>query len=144
MDNEIITTQSVSRDVVEVVQDFILADTSQTRTVFKAEIHSGGISGSIIRYRKNNNRECEDIIPLNFRSLNENEGVKIELNTDAVKEFNNALRILSQLLAEQSVQYGEHEFTIADADALVITDQNKADIIRKLLDENLGEEVWQQ
>lgn len=33
---------------------------------------------------------------------------------------------------------------MVDANALVIDDRNKADIIRRLLDADYGEEVWEQ
>jgi hypothetical protein len=48
------------------------------------------------------------------------------------------------LLAEQGILYGEHNFIIADADDLIVTDEDKAAIIRKLLDDNIGEDVWAQ
>lgn len=144
MENEIITTQSIARNFVEVSQEFILDDTPRTRTVFKAEMHSGGIRGHIIRYRKRSDGSCEEIIPLNFNELHADDGVKIELPTEAVSKLYQKFEELSRLLREQGVHYGEHNFAITDARALVITDQNKAEIIRKLLDDNLGEEVWTQ
>lgn len=144
MDNEIITTQSVARNFVEVPQEFVLDDTPRTRTVFKAEMHSGGIRGHIIRYKKGADGACEEIVPVNFNTLHEDEGVKIDLPTDAVAKLYQKFEELSRILKEHGINYGEHDFAITDARALVITDQNKAEIIRKLLEENLGEEVWSQ
>ena len=56
---ETITTQSRGNGFVEVNQEFLLDETPRTKTVFKAAMHSGGIRGDIIRYRKdaNGNRE---------------------------------------------------------------------------------------
>lgn len=144
MDNEIITTQSIARNFVEVSQEFVLDETPRTKTVFKAEMHLGGIRGHIIRYKKNASGTCEEIIPVNFNVLHANEGVKIDLPTDAVAKLYQKFEELSRLLQEQGINYGEHNFAITDARELVITDQNKAGIIRKLLEENLGEEVWTQ
>ena len=49
---DIITTESKGANFVEVKDEFVLDETERTRTVFKAAMHSGGIRGDIIRYRK--------------------------------------------------------------------------------------------
>ena len=48
------------------------------------------------------------------------------------------------ILQKRGIRYGTHDFTIADASTLVINSRNKATIIRKLLEADLGEEVWNQ
>ena len=48
------------------------------------------------------------------------------------------------MLEEQGIHYGVRNFAIADSSSLVINDRNKASIIRKLLDANLGEDVWNE
>jgi hypothetical protein len=144
MENEIITTQSVGRGFVEVTQEFVLEDKPRTKTVFKAEMHSGGIRGWIIRYKKSDSGNCEEIVPINFNQLHANDGVKIELPTEAVSILYRKFEELSRLLEEQGIHYGEHDFSIADANSLIVTDDNKATIIRKLLEKNLGEDIWSQ
>jgi hypothetical protein len=144
MENEIITTQSVGRGFVEVNQEFVLEDKPRTKTVFKAEMHPGGIRGWIIRYKKSDNGDCEEIVPIKFNQLHADDGIKIELSTDAVSILYRKFEELRLLLEEQGIRYGEHNFAIADANELVVTDHNKTTIIRKLLDENLGEDVWEQ
>lgn len=141
---DIITTQSKGLDFVEVEQEFVLDETVRTRTVFKAAMHSKGIRGDIIRYRKDSNGEYEKPIPVNFNSIHPNEGIKISLPTEAVHTLYEKLKELEFLLKERGIHYGTRNFAIADASALVINDQNKANIIRKLLDADLGEEVWRQ
>ncbi len=143
MNNETITTRSVGRGFAEVNEAFVLEDKPRTRTVFQAQIHSGGVRGQLIRYRKGNNN-TEEIVPVNFNQLHENDGVKIELGTEAVKKLDEAVGKLTQLLHDQGVQYGEHQFSINTAGALVITDENKAAVIRGLLDQDLSEDVWLQ
>jgi hypothetical protein len=144
VESEIITTQSVGRSFVEVNQEFLLDDKPRTKTVFKAEMHPGGIRGWIIRYRKSDNGDCEKIVPVNFNQLHADEGVKIELPTDAVSKLYRKIEELRLLLENKGIRYGEHNFAIADANALIVTEQNKATIIRKLLDKNLGEDLWAQ
>ena len=139
-----ITTQSRGSNFVEVKEEFILDETERTRTVFKAAMHSGGIRGDIIRYRKNPDGTCEELIPVNFNSLHPDDGIKITLPTEAIRILYEKLKELEVILEKRGIRYGTHDFTIADASALVINSRNKATIIRKLLAANLGEDVWNQ
>lgn len=139
-----ITTQSRGSNFVEVKGEFILDETERTRTVFKAAMHSGGIRGDIIRYRKNPDGTCEELIPVNFNSLHPDDGIKITLPTKAIRILYEKLKELEVILKNRGISYGTHDFTIADASALVINNRNKATIIQKLLAANLGEEVWNQ
>ncbi len=70
---EHITTKSVGPGFVNVEKEFVLEDTSRTRIVFVASMHEGGIRGSIIRYRKASDGTCEQVVPVNFNSLHEDE-----------------------------------------------------------------------
>ncbi len=143
MNNETITTRSVGRGFAEVDEAFVLEDKPRTKTVFQAQIHSGGVRGQIIRYRKGAGN-AEEIVPVNFNQLHESDGIKIELSTEAAKKLDEAFAKLTQLLHDQGVQYGEHQFSINAAGALVVTDENKAAVIRGLLDQDLSEDVWAQ
>ncbi|MEG1726215.1 MAG: hypothetical protein RR313_12565, partial [Anaerovoracaceae bacterium] len=80
---EKITTQSKANGFVEVNPEFLLDETPKTKTVFKAAMHSGGIRGDIIRYRKADNGNYEELVSVNFNSLHEDEGIKITLPTQA-------------------------------------------------------------
>lgn len=142
MPDETITTRSIGRGFAEIQEDFVLDETARTKTVFQAQIHGGGFRGQVIRYRKDANGNPEETVPVNFNQLHENEGIKIELGTEAAKKLNEAFAKLTQLLQDQGVQYGQHQFSINEAGALVITDANKAAIVRGLLEQNLTEEVW--
>ena len=139
-----ITTQSKGSNFVEVKDEFVLDETERTRTVFKAAMHSGGIRRDIIRYRKNSDGTCEELIPVNFNSLHPDDGIKITLPTDAIRILFEKLKELEVILQKRGIRYGTHDFTIADASTLVINNKNKATIIRKLLEADLGEEVWNQ
>ena len=141
---DIITTQSKGNNFVEIDKEFVLEDTPRTRTVFKAAMHPGGIRGDIIRYKKDPHGKCEEIVPVNFNSLHPDEGVKITLPTEATSILFEKLKELELLLEEQGIHYGVRNFAIADSSSLVINDRNKASIIRKLLDANLGEDVWNE
>ena len=127
---DIITTQSRGNQFVEIDREFILEDTPRTRSVFKAAMHPGGIRGDIIRYRKDANGDCEEIIPENFNSLHPDDGIKIALSTDATRTLYEKIKELETLLEEQGIHYGVRDFALVDANTLVIDDQNKADVIQ--------------
>ncbi len=142
MPDNTITTRSIGNGIADIQQDFVLHDTPRTKTVFRAQIHGGGFRGQIIRFRKDADGDPQDIVPVNFNQLHADEGVQIELPTDAARALDDAFAVLAQLLRDQGVQYGENQFSINQAGALVITDNNKAAVVRGLLDQNLTEEVW--
>jgi len=144
MEPETITTRSVGSGIADVNEDFVLDDSQRSRIVLRAQIHRGGVKGEIIRFRKGTDGALEEVVPTNFNSLHEGEGIKISLNTAATAKLNEALARLTELLAQQGVQYGLNQFTISPSGALVITDENKASIVRGLIEHDLGEEVWKQ
>ena len=144
MDKKTITTKSLSYDFVDIPQEFVLEETKRTKTVFKAEMHSGGVRGRVIRYRKNTDGSCEEIIPTNFNELHADDGVKIELPTEALQLLYQKIAELYRLLESRGIRYGEREYVIADAASLIITDANKAQVITELLNKNLGADVWSQ
>ena len=140
---DVITTQSRGNQFVE-IKEIVLEDTTRTKLVFKAGMHPGGIRGDIIRYRKNTDGTCEKLIPVNFNSLHPNEGIKIELKTEATKKLYETLKELDALLKKEGINYGINDYAVVEANSLVITDKNKAEIIRRLLDADCGEELWKQ
>ncbi len=140
---ETITTRTVGAGFAE-IGEFVLAETPQTVVVFKPQMHEGGVRGSIIRYKKDRNGNREAPIPVDFRRLNADEGVEIELNTEAVTKLLQHVQELQALLEEEGVRPGTHRYRVTDFNNLVITDQNKAHIIQRLLESNFGEEVWQE
>ena len=139
MNNDTIITRSVVAGVAE-VNDIIIDDSPRTRIVFRPMIHQNGIRGDIIRFRKRSNGELIEPIPLNFNQLNENDGVKIEMKTETLAKLYEEISKLAQLLQDRGVRYGENHFTVVNANSLVITDENRATVIRKLLES--GDDFW--
>ena len=139
MNDDMIITRSVGPGVA-VVNDIIIDDSPRTRIVFRPMIHQTGIRGDIIRFRKGSNGELIEPVPLNFNQLHENDGVKIELNTETLAKLYEEISKLAKLLQDRGVRYGENHFTIVNANSLVITDENRATVVRKLLDS--GDDFW--
>ncbi len=138
-----ISTTSRAKGFAE-VNPVILEETPRTRIVFKAGMHQNGIRGDIIRYRKDSNGICKDIVPVDFNCLHKDDGIKIELTTAAIKALCETVGRLDAIRKKRGIQYGSHDFTVVDSDAIVINDQNKANVIRQLLEAGYGEEIWNE
>lgn len=138
-----ITTRTVGAGFAH-AQEFVLTETPETAIVFKPQMHEGGIRGSIIRYKKDKNGNREALMPVNFRRLNADEGIEIELKTEAISRLYQHIQELQAVLGEAGIRPGTHQYRLTNADDFVITDQNKARFIQRLLEANLAEEVWEQ
>jgi len=140
-----ITTKSVGYGFARVEEDFILDEQPMSRIVFRASIHNKGIRGKLIRQRRFSKEDMwVDDQSIKIRDLEEGEGFNIELKSGAVAEFYQAIRKLASILKEQGVKYGENEYTVIDAESLVITDENIVGYLKKILDEGYSEEIWSQ
>ncbi len=121
----------------------ILNQTVTTVLVFRPEIHSGGVRGDLIRYKKEKGKKLEKIEEKDFRSLQLHEGVHIELNTESLRILVQNAQNLQLIIANEGIKPGEQEYIVADADEVVlITDKNKKAIFDQLLEANLPNEFW--
>ena len=141
--NDIIITKSIGPGIAEVVEDFILEEKPMSRLVFRAQIHGKGIRGKIIRQRRKSN---DDVwVPdeaVDIRTLGKNESINLDVNTKAVKSLYFAISRLANILKERGVEYGVHAYAVVDPNSVVITDENKAAYIKKIIDAGYNEEVW--
>ena len=58
--NEKITTNTIGRNFARVEEDFVLEETTNTRIVFRAQLHPGGIRGRIIRIKRSTGDSWEE------------------------------------------------------------------------------------
>jgi hypothetical protein len=140
---DVITTKSIASGIADVNNDFILQEKPHSRLVFQAQIHEKGIKGRIIRQRRESKED--EWIPekaLNIRDLGKNESINIELSTEAVGKFYTAIHQLIHLLFERGIEYGEKKYAVIDPNDLIVTEDNKVTIIKKMLSSGLGEEIW--
>ena len=137
-----VTTSSIGPGIVEVEEEQVLYETERTVIVFKAQMHTEGIRGRIIRYKKDDSGRRTPVVPPDFRRVQPGEGTEIELKTEAISNLFQWLRALNKLREERGIYNGRWRFSISDGSDLVITDRNKASVIRKLLNANLGKELW--
>lgn len=139
-----VTTKSVGRGIVNVEEDFVLEETPMSRLVFRAQIHSGGIRGKLIRMRRLGNGNWMDDRHVDIRDFDPGQGVNIELKTETVKKLVEAIDKLKTLLDEQGVQYGTNKFVTARAGEVIVTDSNKAHYINELLEKGYSRDVWEK
>ncbi|MFA5067514.1 MAG: Shedu immune nuclease family protein [Candidatus Izemoplasmatales bacterium] len=143
---ESISTKSVGKNIASIEEDFVLSEEPMSRLVFRAQIHSKGIRGRIVRQRRES--EKDDWVPdkaIDIRDLGKNEFINIDLPTKAVKNFDDAINKLTKILNDQGIKYGRATYITAEADnanQVIITNKNKAIYINKLLSEGYSEEVW--
>jgi len=143
--NEIITTKSIARNIAEVEEDFILCEESMSRLVFSAQIHDGGIRGKIIRHRRESKNDIwisEKAIPIN--TLGKNETINLNIKTEGIKKLYLAILKLANILKEKGIEYGENKYVVSDFDPnqIIVTDENKTEYIKKIIDAGYDEDVW--
>lgn len=141
--NDIITTKSVGRGIAEVEEDFILCEEPMSRLVFHAQIHNNGIRGKIIRQRREN--DSDNWLPdkaIDIRKLGKNESINLDVNTESIKKLYLAIQKLANILKQKGVEYGENKYAVVDPDSIIITDENKAAYIKKIIEAGYDEAIW--
>lgn len=141
--DDVIKTKSVGDGIADVEQDFILCEEAMSRLVFRAQIHRSGIRGRIIRQRRESpNDEWVPDEAIDIRTLGKKESFNVVLNTEAVKNLYTAIERLAGILRERGVEYGENTYAVVDPETVIITDENKTQYVKKVLDAGYNEEVW--
>jgi hypothetical protein len=126
-----------------VSEEVVLDTTAKTRTVFRPGMHGGGVRGHLIRQKLGTDGTWKDTNQVNFTTLPADCGVRIELNTEATEKLYQKLGQLYEVQKQHGVQTGDHKYLIAEAGkSLVIDDNNKAQVIRALLDAGHTEDFW--
>ncbi len=120
----------------------VLKQTSDTVLIFKPAIHSGGVRGILVRFKKERDKKWEQLDGQDFRKLKLYEGVEIELGTEQTKIFCEEIQ-KRRKIAEQGVVSGYQEYVVAPSDrVIVIDDANKRQVLQQILDNNYSEEFW--
>src|SRR5690606_9611709 len=101
------------------------------------------VSGTIIHQRKGRNDTWEDINSINLNTLRGGEGVKINLRSTPTKNLYDGLTKL-YALSQKGVKRGETEYVVGISDEIVNVPRKRKEYIKKLLEEDYGEEIWQE
>ncbi|MDA1060955.1 MAG: DUF4263 domain-containing protein, partial [bacterium] len=114
-----------------------------SKLIFKPQIHERGIRGFIIRQKRNNKtEEWKDEESLKLKDLSAVDGVNFEIPSEGVKNLFLGIKQLGAILHQRGVEYGENHYTVVDPNSVIITDENKAQYISKILEAGYGEETW--
>lgn len=141
-------TRSTSRNSADVEDDIILDDDpGNTRKIFRPQIVRKGsevyVRGHIIHQRKNVTDEWDDTEAINLNTLKGGEGVKLQLRSKQMKKLYEALTHLFEI-AKDGVPRGEKEWTVERADQIIKVDSNRAVFVKRLLEQNFGDEIWNE
>lgn len=141
--NDFITTKSIAKGIAEVEEDFILCEEPMSRLVFHAQIHNDGIKGKIIRQRRESkNDQWISEKAIDIRTLGKNETINLNIDTNGIKNLYLAIVKLANILKQKGVEYGENKYAVVDPDQVIITDKNKTEYIKKIIEAGYDEDVW--
>lgn len=141
--NDFITTKSIGKGIAEVEEDFILCEEPMSRLVFHAQIHNKGIRGKLIRQRRESaSDQWISEKAIDIRTLGKNETINLNIDTDGIKNLYLAIVKLANILKQRGVEYGENKYAVVDPDQVIITDENKAMYIKKIIEAGYDKEVW--
>jgi hypothetical protein len=141
--NNFITTKSIGKGIAQVEEDFILCEEPMSRLVFRAQIHNKGIRGKIIRQRReSSNDQWVPEKAIDIRSLGKNETINLTIDTDGIKNLYLAIVKLANILRQKGIEYGENKYAVVDPNQVIITDDNKARYIKKIIAAGYDQEVW--
>lgn len=143
------STKSTSLYSQKVNEPLIIEEGGMTRRVFFADtndkkLENGEtVSGTIVHQRKKKNDDWEDVESINLTSLKGGEGVKIKFDSSQLKKFYDGLSKI-YALANQGVNLGANEYIVGKTDEIISVSKNRKQQIESLLEENLGEDIWEE
>lgn len=146
---ETIVTTGTSRHSA-VVEDIVIEEHALTRKVVRATLNDtkvelGETVGvTIVHQRKRKSDAWEDINTEKLSTLKAGEGYKLQLDSATTKRLYDALAQLYMVSGAPGITWGKKEFTIAEANEIVLVEPKRKQIIETLLAENFGEEVWNE
>lgn len=143
MSSESIKTEAVAAGVAK-TNPIKLDHTPETHIEFQAKLHTAGVSGSIVKYKKDRSRNWSDLARDNFSShaLSAMEKIEIPLSTEALQNLISQIN-LRGLISEEGVKSGIHEYVPVEKNkAIIVNDQNVKLILEEILGKGYAEEVW--
>jgi len=143
-------TVSTSSNSARLAEPIVIEENNSTRKVLIVDlnvkkIEIGETVGiTIVHQRKKLNDQWEDVESIPLNSLKGGEGVKLNLDSKNTRKIYEELTKLYALVDNEGVQYGVKKFTVAKADEIIKVSKDRKTVIERLLDENYGEEVWEE
>jgi hypothetical protein len=140
--NQTITTKSIGRGIAE-ADAIVLDEKPLSKLIFKPQIHNKGIRGFLVRQKRSNKNEVwKDELSIKLKDLTD-DGVNFEIPSEGILNLYNGIKKLAAILRRSGVEYGENHYAVVDPDSVIITDENKTQYIRKILEAGYEEETWE-
>lgn len=142
-------TKSTSRNTAK-VSDIVIHETGNTRKILRPELieinpknPAAGVSASIIHQKKSKDGWV-DITDTPLSKLKAGEMKTIHLDSQTTLNLFQELLKLYQLHSEAGVELGETKFVVGHANEMIRVDSQRAELVRKLVEQDHSEEVWTQ
>ena len=149
---KVISTSRTSFDVQKASEDgeydenIVISSTDTVRTVLRAKIVKNTNNPEakaqlkILYQRKKPSAEWEDVESINLSKLKGGEGVRLSLDSAVTLRLYEELRRIYELAESGMAAYGAQELIVGHVQEIVRTEAGRAEIIRKLVeDEHAGE-----
>jgi len=141
--NNVISTKSIGKGIVE-ADTIVLDELPLSRLIFKPQIHDKGIRGFILRQKRTDKtEEWKDEQSIKLKELADFDGVKFEIPTEGVLKLFLGIKRLGAILRQNGVEYGENHYTVVDPNSVIVTEANKVQYIKKILEAGYEEETWE-
>ena len=140
-------TSSTSRTSAD-VEERELSRSKTTRKVLRASLHhnpttpAAAVSIEIVHQRKRPKEAWEDLKSQPLTRLKAGDAVKLALTSEETLALSRELPQLYALYDEKGVQYGEKRLVVADPSEIIRVDEERASLIRELVDKGHGDEFW--
>lgn len=138
-----IKTESVGSGVAKTTP-IVLDSTPETRIQFHPTIHPKGVSGSILKFRKDKKTDWKTLKQSDFKShaLTQMEKIDIPISTEALKKLVEEIQSREDIVKD-GVKYGEHEYiTVEKNKVIVIDSHNKKELLEQILKKGYSDEFW--
>ncbi len=122
----------------------LLERTPETIVQFNPTLHPKGVSGSIVKFRKDRKNEWKGLKHSSFKNhaLAPMEKIEIPVSTDALKKLLEEVRS-RESIAKDGIKYGSHEYITVEKDkAIILDDKNKKSILEQLLTKGYSNDFW--
>jgi hypothetical protein len=140
--------ESTSRQSARLT-DVILRQTSETRLIARPEIvdnkqlPEAGVKVTLIHQRCLPGGKWEDIPAEPLSKLKAGEGVCLHLDSATTLQLKDCLTDFYAISSSEGVRPGHTKLTVTEADKLIRLDHDRVQIIKSLLRQKRGSEIWQ-
>ncbi len=130
------------------LEDVVLKHTSTTRLLLRPLIvdnpnnAEAGVKITFVHQRKNKADEWEDLPGPPLSSLKAGDLAKLALDSETTLALLNELKNLYAIRKTAGVKLGETELVVGREDEIIRADPDRARLIKKLLTQGHGYEVW--